>query len=273
MMIDYPIIAKNLTFKAGFKKILDNITLVLKKNEFVGVIGGSGSGKTTLLTCMNGYRTPSDGKIILNGIPGKEKNKIRHLIGYVPQDDIIHKTLSVERAFYYAYLLRVGDRTTDDKIESHVDEILHQLDLNEHKNKKIRSLSGGQRKRVNIGIELLHSPKLFFLDEPTSGLDPSLERQLMRLLDSLAEENRLIVLTTHLMQNINLFDVLIFIHKGHMIYFGPSEEITKFFQVSDMIELFDKVMSMKPVKLRDNFMRSSLNREFLAPRLRASAHV
>jgi ABC-type multidrug transport system ATPase subunit len=273
MLIEYPIIAKNLTYKAGFKKIIDDISLVLKKNEFVGLIGGSGSGKTTLMTCLNGYRKSFDGSVILNGIPSKEKNKIRHLIGYVPQDDIVHKTLTVERALYYSYLLRLDVQKTDKKIDSQIDKILQQLDLKDHKNKKIKSLSGGQRKRVNIGVELLHSPELFFLDEPTSGLDPSLERQLMRLLASLADENRLIVLTTHLMQNIKMFDILIFIHKGNMIYFGPSGEITNFFQVSDMIQLFERIMPANPLKLKNKFMMSSMNRDFLAPRLRANVNA
>ena len=226
-----------------------------------------------MLTCLNGYRQVFDGSVILNGIPSKEKSKIRHLIGYVPQDDIVHKTLTVERALYYAYLLRLDDQTAEEKIDARVDKILRQLDLKEHKTKKIKSLSGGQRKRVNIGVELLHSPELFFLDEPTAGLDPSLERQLMRLLASLADENRLIILTTHLMQNIKLFDILIFVHKGNMIYFGPSEEITKYFRVSDMTDLFEKVMSTNLLKLRNEFMMSSLNRDFLAPRMRACAHV
>jgi len=273
MLIDYPIIAKNITYKAGFKKILDNISLVLEKNEFVGLIGGSGSGKTTLLTCLNGYRQPLEGSVILNGIPGKEKEKTRHLIGYVPQDDIVHKTLTVERALHYSYLLRMDDRKPDDKIKYQVDKILYQLDLREHKNKKIKSLSGGQRKRVSIGVELLHSPELFFLDEPTAGLDPGLERQLMRLLATLADENRLIIITTHLMQNVELFDILIFIHKGNMIYFGPSGEITNFFKVGDMVELFEKVMPMDPLVLRNEFAQSSLSRDFLASRLRAGVRV
>ena len=274
MLIDYPIVANNITYKAGFKKIIENMSLVLEKNEFVGLIGGSGSGKTTLLTCLNGYRQPDEGSVILNGIPGKEKEKIRHLIGYVPQDDIVHRTLTVERALYYSYLLRLDDKKADDKkIEYHVDKILYQLDLREHKHKKIKSLSGGQRKRVSIGVELLHSPELFFLDEPTAGLDPGLERQLMRLLASLADENRLIVITTHLMQNVNLFDVLIFIHKGNMIYFGPSSEITAFFKVGDMVELFEKVLPMDPLVLRNEFVGSSLGRDFLSSRLRACTHV
>ncbi|MDM8517047.1 ABC transporter ATP-binding protein [Desulfobacterales bacterium HSG16] len=274
MLNDYPVIARNLTYKAGFsKKIIDNISLALKKNEFVGLIGGSGSGKTTLLTCLNGYKKPSDGSVILNGISGKEKANIRNLIGYVPQDDIVHKTLTVERALYYSYILRLEDDIPDDKIEYHVNKIIYQLGLREHKNKKIAKLSGGQRKRVSIGIELLHSPQLFFLDEPTAGLDPSLERQMMRLLANLADDNRLIVLTTHLMQNVEMFDVLIFLHKGHMIYCGPSTEITSFFEVRDMIDLFDKVLVKDPLELQNDFFISSVNRDFLDPRLRACSHV
>ncbi|MCP4107135.1 MAG: ABC transporter ATP-binding protein [Desulfobacteraceae bacterium] len=273
MLNDFPIITRNLTFKAGFKKILENISLVLKKNEFVGLIGGSGSGKTTLLTCLNGFRQPTEGQVILNGIPGKEKSKVRRLIGYVPQEDIVHKTLTIERALYYSYLLRLEEQISDEKIEYNINKILYKLDLREHKNKKISNLSGGQRKRVSIGIELLHSPRLFFLDEPTAGLDPSLERKTMRLLGSLADENRLIVLTTHLMQNVEMFDILIFIHKGHMVYFGPSTEITEFFKVKDMIDLFEKIVPKDPLELKSRYMQSSMNINFLGPRLAESENV
>ncbi len=271
MLINYPIIARNLTYKAGFKNIIQSISFGLKKNEFVGVIGGSGSGKTTLITCLNGYRQPSGGKVLLNGIPSKEIAKVRHLIGYVPQDDIVHKTLSVERALYFSYLLRTDKDTDKKRVDYEVDKVLFYLDLKDHKNKKISSLSGGQRKRVNIGVELLHSPLLFFLDEPTSGLDPGLERQLMKLLYSLAEDNRLIMLSTHLMQHIDMFNILIFIHKGHMVYFGPSSEITNYFKVKDMIELFDKVITSDPLALRNDYLRSDVNKNILAPRLKTNA--
>lgn len=267
MLTEYPVIAKNLSYKAGFKKIINNVSLVLRKNEFVGLIGGSGSGKTTLLTCINGFRQPDGGSVVLNGIPSDERNKLRRLVGYVPQEDIVHGTLTVERALHYSCLLRTDPETPDEKIEYRVGKILHQLDMRDHRNKKISSLSGGQRKRVNIGVELLHSPELFFLDEPTAGLDPGLERQLMRLLASLADENRLVVLTTHLMQNVKMFDILVFIHKGHMIYFGPSDGITGYFEVDDMIDLFEKVTHMDPVELSNNYRYSAVFHTHLAPRL------
>lgn len=273
MLTEYPLVAKNLTFRSGFKTIIENISVVLKRKEFVGLIGGSGSGKTTLLTCLNGFRTPTGGSVYLNGISGDKKEQLQHLIGYVPQDDIIHKTLSVERAFHYAYLLRMKEDLPEEKIAFHIEKILHQLGLRDHKRKKVSSLSGGQRKRVNIGIELLHSPALFFLDEPSSGLDPSLERQLMRLLRGLADQDRLVVITTHLMQNVELFDVLLFVHKGQMVYCGPSSEITALFKARDMIDLFDRIASQEPYALKNRYLESSIYRDFLVPRLRAGSHV
>lgn len=273
MLTDYPLIARHLTFKAGFKKIITDVTLVLKKNEFAGLIGGSGSGKTTLLTCLNGFREPSSGEVILNGISRKEFCGHRRLVGFVPQEDLVHPTLTVKKALYYACLLRLDEHTPADKTDYLVNKILYQLDLRVHQNKRIRSLSGGQRKRVSIGVELLHSPPLFFLDEPTAGLDPRLERRLMELLRSLSGQERSILLTTHLMQNVHLFDILIFIHGGHLIYFGPSSEITSYFRASDMIDLFDRVIPADPSELGHRFAASSLRQDFLSPRIKASANV
>ncbi len=272
-LVRYPVIAKNLSFRAGLKYIVKDVSLVLEKNEFVGMIGGSGSGKTTLLTCLNGFRSLSEGRLLLNGVPSGNMEKVRSMIGYVPQEDIVHRTLTVERVLYYSYLLRVGDSGGPDKTDYTVKKILYYLDLTEHKNKKVSSLSGGQRKRVNIGVELLHSPPLFFLDEPTAGLDPGLERHLMRMLAKMARQNRLIVLTTHLMQNVSLFDVLIFVHKGRMIYCGPGDTIAAHFKVDDMVDLFEKIMKIDPEKLHLHFLRSDVFHQFLAPRLKECANV
>jgi ABC transport system ATP-binding/permease protein len=266
MLTQFPIVAHEITYSSGFKTILKEVSLAFKRGEFVGFIGGSGSGKTTLMTCLNGYSSPSTGKVFLNGTDSRRKKNIRHLIGYVPQDDIIHKTLKVEHALRYAYRLRSGEDQAE-KVDEVVKSVLEIIDLTEHRNKKIASLSGGQRKRVNIALELLHSPSLFFLDEPTAGLDPGLERQLMKFLADLANENRVVVLTTHLMQNILLFDVLVYIHKGYMIYMGPAEEIAPLFRVADIVDLFDKINKADPSMMRDRYLKSSVYKQFLLPRL------
>lgn len=267
MINEYLVIVKKLCYQVGFKTILEDISFALKKTEFVGVIGGSGSGKTTLLTCLNGYREPTRGKVFLNNINVLQKEKIQKWIGYVPQEDIVHLTLDVERALYFSYLLRVAYEVPDEQVHKEVDRILDLLDMKEHKHKKIATLSGGQRKRVSIGIELLHSPMLFFLDEPAAGLDPGLERQLMRLLKTLAFENRLILVSTHLMQNIDLFDILIFMHKGKMIYFGPSHLIQEYFGVKSMMDCFDKVIGKSPEQMMLRYMQSNIYKDFLIPRL------
>ncbi len=274
ILTDYPILATHLSFRVGWRKtILEDISLAVKKGEFVGLIGGSGSGKTTLLTCLNGYRRPSAGNVVLNGTAGSERGDLHRLIGYVPQEDIVHRTLTVERALHYACRLRMDPETPEEKIDFTVGKVLYHLGLREHGAKKIAALSGGQRKRVNIGVELLHSPRLFFLDEPTAGLDPGLERKLMRLLASLAKGDRAVVMTTHLMAHADIFDILVFIHKGRMIYFGPSEEITGFFRVKDLIELFEWVINQDPTALHNRYVHSAMSRRWLLPRLTATGHV
>lgn len=265
-MNDIAVVARRVGYRVGSRKIIDNISLVLKKNEFVGLLGASGSGKTTLMTCLNGLRTPAEGEIVLNAIPIKEKERIRPLIGYVPQQDVVHSTLTVERALFYSCLLRM--QTKENEVEERLDRILDLLAMQEHRKKRIRSLSGGQRKRVNIGVELLHSPPLFFLDEPTAGLDPSLDRQLMKLLRGLAQEGRMILMTTHLMQHVDLFDVLIFIHQGRLIYFGPTNQITSYFQADDMVHLFEKIMNHDAEWLEQRFLSSAIYELNLGKRLR-----
>lgn len=270
-MSNIAVLAKGVGYRAGSRRIISNISLVLNKGEFVGLLGASGSGKTTLMTCLNGMKEPTDGSVVLNDAPGKKRDDQRRLIGYVPQQDIVHATLRVERALYYSCLLRLS--MDEEKAQGKVEQVLESLAMTEHRRTRIRSLSGGQRKRVNIGIELLHSPPLFFLDEPTAGLDPALERQLMKLLKTLAGENRLVLVTTHLMQHADLFDQVIFLHQGRMIYFGPASDITSYFQVQSMVQIFEKTQSHDSEWMERRFLNSETYHTGLARRLAESRHV
>ena len=269
---EYPVRARHLTVRVGWRKtLIADISLAVKQNELMGLIGGSGSGKTTLLTCLNGFRRPSEGSVTLNGVPGDRADlAFRRLIGYVPQDDVVHRTLTAERALHYAARLRLPPDTPAEKIDFRVGKILYQLDLRNHGGTKIGRLSGGQRKRVNIGVELIHRPRLLFLDEPTAGLDPGLERGMMRLLSEMAKRGRTVVMTTHLMQHAHLFDVLAFIHGGRLAYFGPSDEITDFFGVRDLIELFEATSRADPLALQNRYRGSAHYRRHLEPRLAAA---
>ena len=265
-LTDYPVSGRHLTVRVGWRKtLIADISLAVKPNELMGLIGGSGSGKTTLLTCLTGFRRPTEGSVVLNGIPGDRADlALRRLIGYVPQDDVVHRTLTAERAFHYAARLRLPPETPAEKIDFRVGKVLYQLGLRNHGATKIARLSGGQRKRVNIGVELIHRPRLLFF------LDPGLERGMMRLLADMAKRGRTVVMTTHLMQHAHLFDVLAFIHGGRLAYFGPSEEITGFFGVRDLIELFEATARADPLALQNRYRGSAHYRRYLEPRLSAA---
>lgn len=264
------VVARGIGFSAGSKRIINNISVVLNRGEFIGLLGASGSGKSTLMTCLNGMKTPTEGAVALNGVSGNNDEIRNRMIGYVPQQDIVHSALRVERALYFSCLLRLS--MDEEKAREKVQHVLESLAMTEHSRTRIRSLSGGQRKRVNIGIELLHSPPLFFLDEPTAGLDPALERQLMKLLRSLASENRMVLVTTHLMQHADLFDVVIFLHKGRMIYFGPAAHIVAYFQAQSMTQIFEKVQNHDPEWLEHRFLDSDIFHDVLARRLAGAPH-
>ena len=157
-------------------RILQDVSLSIYPQEFVAIVGASGSGKSTLLNALCGFRPASAGAVLLNGIDLYHNfDAYRNDLGYVPQDDIIHRELPVRRALDYAARLRMpGDTSTAERLQR-VEEVMEDLDLRACADRAVRQLSGGQRKRVSIGVELLTRPSLFFLDEATSGLDPGTE--------------------------------------------------------------------------------------------------
>jgi len=214
--------------------ILQDISLALKPREFVVVVGQSGGGKSTLVDAIAGYRPATSGRVIVNGRIDvyKDFDAIRSTIGYVPQTDIIHMELTVRQALDYAAQLRMPADTTVDERRQRVEEVMNDLDLAHRHDTQISQLSGGQQKRVSIGVELLTKPGLFFLDEPTSGLDPGMETELMKLMRRLADQGRTIVMITHATKNVMLADKVVFLARGgYLTWFGPPEEALQYFDV------------------------------------------
>ena len=169
--------------------LLDNISLSIPPRKFVAVVGGSGAGKTMLINALSGLRPVSEGQVLYNGIDYyRNLAAFSGQIGYVPQDDIVHRDLTVERALFYAAKMRLPADFTAEQIAQRVSEVLEDVELSARRALLIKKLSGGQRKRVSIALELLSNPSLFFLDEPTSGLDPGLDRKMMFLLRRLADK-------------------------------------------------------------------------------------
>lgn len=211
--------------------LLQDINLKIGQNEFVALVGMSGSGKTTLQDCINGYRPATHGQVLINGVDLYQNyDMFRNDIGYVPQRDIVHMELTPESSLDYAAQLRMPVDTSLKERKEAVRQTLQDLGLLHRKDVSNSRLSGGQLKRVSIGVELLTRPKLFFLDEPTSGLDPGTEYEMMKLLRRLADQGRTIMLITHATKNVMLCDkVIILATGGHLAYFGAPENALKYF--------------------------------------------
>jgi len=226
---------------AGGRMILNEISLSVQAGEFVALVGGSGAGKSTLMKAMNGYNPATHGTMLIDGkdlYPNLDA--YRTLMGYVPQDDIIHKELPVRLALWYAAKLRLPDASASE-IEGRIQDVLSMVEMTEHADKPVRVLSGGQRKRVSIAVELLAQPDLLFLDEPTSGLDPGLEKKMMYDLNRLADQGRTVVLVTHATANIEQCNHVSFLVQGNLAYYGPPREAISFFQARDFADIYLKL--------------------------------
>ncbi|MGF1657122.1 MAG: ATP-binding cassette domain-containing protein [Verrucomicrobiales bacterium] len=218
------ILAKGLSFTAGGKEILRDIELEIEPGQFVGILGGSGQGKSTLLNALCGLRRATSGRAYLNG---EDVNLGKAKIGFVPQDDIVHGELVVRDAIRMSAELRL--KLPGHAITEVVERTIERLGLLPHAEKRIYQLSGGQRKRVSIATELLTRPDVLFLDEPSSGLDPATEESLMAMLQTLTLTGLTVVCTTHVLQRAYLFDRILYIHAGRLIFSGNADEARRHF--------------------------------------------
>ncbi|MGW2865159.1 FHA domain-containing protein [Streptomyces sp. NPDC001205] len=240
--------ARHLTVTVdGGKDILKDVSFGVPEKSLIAVIGPSGSGKSTLLKALTGYRPANKGDVLYdNRNLYKQFAELRQRIGLVPQDDILHKELTVKKALKYAAKLRFPADTTESERQQRIDEVLRELKLDIHKEKKVTSLSGGQRKRVSVALELLTKPSLIFLDEPTSGLDPGMDRDVMQLLRGLADDGRTVLVVTHSVAELAICDkLLVMAPGGSVAYFGPPEEALNFFGYSTWADVFSAFESYR----------------------------
>lgn len=224
--------------------ILRDVSLSIAPREFIALVGGSGTGKSTLMNALSGFVPADSGTVLINGDDYyRNFDAYRTVLGYVPQEDILHRALPVERALGYAAELRLPGDTARSEIARRIERVLEDVEMAPHRDKLVDHLSGGQRKRISIGAELLADPSLFFLDEPTSGLDPGLEKKMMYTLRRLADTGRTVVLITHATANITQCDHVAFMADGRMVYFGPPAEALPFFDVGsgDFADIYTKL--------------------------------
>jgi ABC-type multidrug transport system ATPase subunit len=243
----------------GGRRILQGIDLAIYPGELVALVGPSGAGKTTLLHDLLGFQPPTDGEIYYDSLPLRTHHDVfRRVLGYVPQSDIIHPQLTVEQTLHYAGRLRLPADTTEEELRARIDRVLDQVGLADERQNTVGRLSGGQRKRASIAVELLTEPRIFFLDEPTSGLDPGLDEQMMLLFRRLADEGRTVILTTHATRNLRVCDRVVVLSHGRDVFMGSPDEALTHFDVDDFIDVYPKLATDDPVELSERYHASEL---------------
>jgi len=225
------------------KQLLDNISLTARPGTLTAVIGGSGAGKSTLARLIAGYTTPSSGSVTFEGHDvHAEYASLRSRIGMVPQDDVVHRQLTVNQALGYAAELRLPPDTTKGDRAKVVADVLKELDLTKHADTRVDKLSGGQRKRASVALELLTGPSLLILDEPTSGLDPALDHQVMMMLRQLADAGRVVIVVTHMLSYLDTCDQLLLVAPGgKTAYAGPPDQIGDAMGTTNWAKIFSQV--------------------------------
>lgn len=239
------------TFVNGTKKIkvLNNIDLAIPSKSLLAIMGPSGCGKTTLMNTLNGVAPATKGKVYLFGQElTSNYDYLKTQIGYVPQDDTIHKELTVKQSLYYTAKLRL-DNLSDSEIDQKIDTILEELGVLHVKNNLISNISGGQRKRVCIALELLSEPLILFLDEPTSPLDPQTIEDFLNILKRLSERGTTVIMVTHKPSDLDYMDEVIFLAKGgNPTYFGDSKKYKNYFGVDTAVAVFSLLSDPKWMK-------------------------
>ncbi|HKZ13760.1 MAG TPA: FHA domain-containing protein [Solirubrobacterales bacterium] len=236
--------ASGVSVDVGKRTILHPTYLSVAPGEFVALIGASGSGKTTLLKCLAGVKDPSSGQVLV----GTDPVDLRLTeVGYVPQTDVLHDRLTVRETLMYTARLRLPSDTSRAECAVAVEEVLEELRLGEHAGTFVDRLSGGQRKRLGCGVELIGRPSMVLLDEPTSGLDPPLERRLMSTLRQLSDGGRGIVVVTHATSSLELCDtVAVMGVGGHLIFAGSPRECLDQFGVGNYDEIYGAAELVEP---------------------------
>lgn len=219
---------------------LEQIDFAVKRGELVGILGPSGSGKSTLLSLINGYHAPQAGQVLVDGWDLHQYfDRFKDRMGFVPQDDLLFENLTVYENLYFNARLRYPDRVND--IDALVTGVLRDIGLYEQRHLKVGSpakkvISGGQRKRLNIGLELLAENELMMFDEPTSGLSSKDSERILRLIKQLALRGKLIFVVIHQPSSrlYQLFDQIVLLDQGgKLAFFGEKDEALRYFEDFD----------------------------------------
>ncbi|GAA3146269.1 FHA domain-containing protein [Streptomyces rectiviolaceus] len=249
----------------GRKTLLDKISFPVGEKCLLAVVGPSGAGKSTLLNALTGLRPADEGTVLYDGRDlYRDYAELRQRIGLVPQDDILHAQLTVRRALGYAAELRFPQDTEKAERRARVDEVIRELGLEQRVDQPIHSLSGGQRKRVSVALELLTKPSLLFLDEPTSGLDPGMDRSVMNMLRGLADDGRTVIVVTHSVLSLDGCDrLLVLAAGGRIAYYGPPGDALPFFGFDEWPEAFEAFEGDRDRDWAGEYRRSPFHQQYI----------
>lgn len=238
----------------GQKTICDDVSLTIQPCEMVAIVGGSGAGKSTVMNCISGYSEPTSGEVKVNGAKLYENfESLKSMIGYVPQQDIVFENLTVFDMLSYTAMLRLPKDIGKKEREDIVYKVIDTVELTARRDTMIRQLSGGQRKRASIAVELISDPKLFFLDEPASGLDPGTERSLMRTLKGMSAAGKTVIFVTHSTLNLRMCDKIVFMGAGGRLCFcGTYDQALAFFGVDDPVDIY-RLITENPVQWQKKY--------------------
>ncbi|GAA2449253.1 FHA domain-containing protein [Streptomyces glaucus] len=254
------------TVDHGRRTLLDHVSFPVGEKCLLAVVGPSGAGKSTLLGALTGQRPAGHGAVLYDGRDlYRDYAELRQRIGLVPQDDVLHAQLTVRAALSYAAELRFPQDTVQAERRARVEEVIRELGLQERADQPVHSLSGGQRKRVSVALELLTRPSLLFLDEPTSGLDPGMERSVMHMLRGLADDGRTVVVVTHSVLSLDVCDrLLVLAPGGRTAYYGPPEDALPFLGFTQWPEAFEAFERDQDRDWAGEYRASPLHRRHIA---------
>lgn len=228
---------------------LHECTLEIPSKSLLAVMGPSGCGKSTLLKALNGDAPPTSGNVYISGLElNNHYDYLKTQIGYVPQDDIVHKELTVQQALFYSAKLRLQN-TNEEFIQQKINQVMDELKISHIRDNLVGKISGGQRKRVSIAVEILTDPLILFLDEPTSPLDPQTIEEFLTILRNLSNKGTTVIMVTHKPEDLNYMDSVIFMAEGgHKVYHGDHHSYLSHFKVEDTIKVYSQLAMPNALK-------------------------
>jgi len=263
------ITARHISKTIDNKTILQDISVAIKPREFIGLMGPSGCGKSTLMDALNGLRPATGGNVFINDLDLYQNfNALRRSIGYVPQRDILHDALTVERTLFYAAKLRLPRGTSTEAVNSVINEVIQTVGLADQRHTAFRQLSGGQQKRLSLALELITKPSFLFLDEPTSPLDPETTENMMMLFRHLADEGRIVVMVTHKFEKFREMHQIAMLTKGgRLAFFGPPLEALQYFDCQEPGDIYRYIGARDPDQLSRDFEKSPQHQKYVQSRI------